>query len=82
MRKPVFGVSDQLKLKPACSASETSYSLESSAIASRDIILSRQRKTKALIRLRGRAGWSALLLFPYGINSFFFHDVAQMLMHF
>ena len=31
-------------------------SLEISAIESRDIILSKQRKTKALIRLRGCAG--------------------------
>ena len=42
MRKPVFGVSDQVRLKPACSADETSEGLEISAIASRDIILSRQ----------------------------------------
>ena len=62
-RKPVFGVFDQATLKPACSASETSQGLEISAIASRGIILFRQRTTKALIRLRGRAGWSAPLLF-------------------
>ena len=28
MRKPVFGVCDQLRLKPACSADETSLGLE------------------------------------------------------
>ena len=28
MRKPIFGVCDQVRLKPACSATETSYSLE------------------------------------------------------
>ena len=55
-RKPVFGVCDQVRLKPVCSASETSYGLEISAIASRRIILSRQRTTKALIRLRGCTG--------------------------
>ena len=33
-RKPVFGVCDQLRLKPACSTDETSYGLEVSAIAS------------------------------------------------
>ena len=40
MRKPVFGVSDQVRLKPACSATETetSYSLEIAAKASRGII--------------------------------------------
>ena len=45
-RKPVFRVFDQLRLKPACSATETSLGLEISAIASRGIILSRQRKQK------------------------------------
>ena len=44
-RKPVFGVCDQLRLKPACSADETSWGLEISAIASRGIILSRQQTT-------------------------------------
>ena len=42
-RKPVFGVCDLLRLKPACSAPGTSYGLEISAIASRGNILSRQR---------------------------------------
>ena len=37
----------------------------------RDITLSRQRTTKALIRLRGCAGWSAPLLFAYDIRHFF-----------
>ena len=50
-RKPVFGVCDQLRLKPACSADKTSYGLESAAIASRGIILSKQRTTKADLRL-------------------------------
>ena len=38
--------------------------------------LSKQQITKKLIRLRGCTGWSAFLLFAYGI-SMFFHDVAQ-----
>ena len=41
------------------------------------IMLSRQRTTKALIRVRRCAGSSAALLFAYGINSFS-HDMAQM----
>ena len=53
MRKPVFGVCDQVRHKPACSATQISYRLEISAIARRGIILSRQRTTKALIRLHG-----------------------------
>ena len=51
--------------------------LEISAIARRGIILSRQRKPKALIRLRGCVGWSAPLLFAYGINRFS-HGAAQL----
>ena len=49
------------------------------AIASKGIILSRQRTTKVLIRLRGCAGWSAPLLFAYGINRFY-HDMAHIWM--
>ena len=45
-RKPVFGVCDQVRLKPACSSTETSKRLEISAIASRGIILPRQRKQR------------------------------------
>ena len=75
-RKPVFGVCDQVRLKPACSATEASWSLEILAIASRGIILSRQPTTKVLIRLRQCSDWSALLLFAYGIN-WFSHDVAH-----
>ena len=79
-RKPVFGVCDQVRLKPAWSATETRYRLEISAIASIGIILSRQRITKALIRLHKCAGWSAPLLFAYG-KSRFCHDVARIMMY-
>ena len=40
-------------------------------------MLFRQWTTKALIRLRRCAGWSAPLLFAYGINRFS-HDVAHI----
>ena len=46
-----------------------------------DIILSKQRKTKALIRLRGCAGWSALLLFAYDIDTFS-HGLAHIIVWF
>ena len=46
-------------------------------IETRGIILSGQRRTKALISLRGCAGWSAPLLFAYGINRFS-HDLAHI----
>ena len=45
-------------------------------IETTDIILSKQRTTKPLIRMRGRADLSARLLFAYGKNRFS-HDVAQ-----
>ena len=45
-------------------------------IATIRIILSRQRTTKGLIRLRGCVGWSVPLLFVYGINRFS-HEVAH-----
>ena len=42
MRKLVYGVCDQVRLKPACSATEASYRLEILDIETRDIRLSRQ----------------------------------------
>ena len=41
MRKYIFGVPDQVRLKPACSATETSESLEILDLASKGIILSK-----------------------------------------
>ena len=61
--KPVFGVSDKASFKPVSSATVTSQKIEISLVASLDMILSNKRITKALIRLRGRAGWSAPVLF-------------------
>ena len=40
-REPVFGVCDQVRLKPACSARETSWSLEILDLANIGIILSK-----------------------------------------
>ena len=64
-RKPVFGVCDQVRHKLACTAKDTRQRLEISNIETRGIILSRQRPTKALIRLRGKNRFS--------------HDVAHIL---
>ena len=47
--KPVFGVSDKVRFKPACSAEETSKKIEISLVSSLDIIISNRRITKALI---------------------------------
>ena len=70
IRKPVFGVCDQVTLKPACSPTETSYSVEISDRETRGIVLSSQRITKMLIRLCRCTGWSASLLFAYGMTGF------------
>ena len=62
-RKPIFGVSDKVRLKPVSLATETSQEIEILLVASLDMILSNERTTKALIRLHGCTGWSAFLLF-------------------
>ena len=61
----------QVRVKPGCSTTETSYNLETLDIASIHIILSKKRTTKVLIRQRGCAGWSAPLLFAYVIRHIF-----------
>ena len=71
IKKPVFSSFRPARHKPACAATEASKSLEISAIESNYIILSKQRTTKALIRLRRCAGWSAPLLFAYDIRHIF-----------
>ena len=50
MRKPAFGVCDQVRLKLVCSARETSWCIEILDLASIGNILPRQRTTKAQIR--------------------------------
>ena len=40
MRKPVFGVSDQVQRKPGCTATEDGKRLEISDLGSREIVLS------------------------------------------
>ena len=49
--KPVFMVSDKVRLKPVSSAMETSSKIEISLEASLDMILCNKGITKALIRL-------------------------------
>ena len=65
------GFFHQVILQLACSATETSWSLESLDFGRIGIILSRQWKTKALIRLRRCAGWPAPFLFTYSIKQVF-----------
>ena len=61
-RKPVFGISHKMRLKPACSATENSKNSEILLVASFDTILSNKPISKVLLRLYGCAGWSAPLL--------------------
>ena len=62
--KPVFGVSDKVRFKPACSQLQRlARKIEILLVASLDMILSKKQITKALFRLRGCAGWSAPVLF-------------------
>ena len=42
-RKHVFGVSDKVRSKPSCSATETSWKIEISLVASLDMIHFQQR---------------------------------------
>ena len=70
MRKRVFG-----SFRPGQTqtghATEASMRFEILVTETRNITLFRQRTTKALIRLRGSAGWSAPLLFAYDIRHVF-----------
>ena len=49
VRKPVFGVSDQVQHKQGCTAKGDGSRLETSDLERRGIALSRVAKTKALI---------------------------------
>ena len=63
MRKPVFQVSDRVRFKPAYLSAETSKNIEILVAACIDMVLFNKLITKALIRPRVCAGWSAPLLF-------------------
>ena len=77
--KPVFGVSDKAILKPACSATETSWKTKVLLVASLVMVLSSKRITKALVRLRAYAGWSASLLFANPQRQVFSHRGPYMI---
>ena len=69
MRKPVSGVCCQVRLLMASSVSEDCLSLVIWAMDSIGILLSMEQiKPKMLIILHKCTGWSASLLFAYGIN--------------
>ena len=79
MRKSVLGSLRPGKTLTGLLSWWDSYGLEILDLASRGIILSRQWTTKALIRLRKCAGWSAPLLFAYG-KSRFCHDMTHIIL--
>ena len=57
-----FGASDKARLKTASFATGTSWKIVISPVTNLHMILSNRWITKALIRQRGRAGWSEPLL--------------------
>ena len=60
--EPIFVVTDELRLKPVCSATETSWKIGVLHEASLDIVLSIKQITNVLIRLRRCTVWSSLVL--------------------
>ena len=63
MTKHVFGFPDKARLKTIPQLQRLAKKIENSLVAGLDMLLSNTRMTKALIRLRGCAGWSVPLLF-------------------
>ena len=59
-RNPVFGISDGVRLKPSCSATQNSFNIGTVPEASSDILPSIKQITKVLISLRGCTRWSYL----------------------
>ena len=73
MRKPVFGVSDQVRHKPDCAATEDSFGFRKK----RDCTIC-VAKTKALIRCVVTAQLICGFVFTYA-KSWFFHNEAQIM---
>ena len=77
MRKPVFGVSDQVSRKPGCTTTQDGWRLEISDIAGRGIVLPVYiAKTKALISYADTAQLTCVFVFAYA-KSRFSHNEAQ-----
>ena len=74
VRKPVFGVSGQVRHKPGCTTTEDGYGLEISNLGSSTI---RVAKIKALISFVVTAKLICVFVFAYAKRRFS-HDVAQM----
>ena len=77
MRKPVFGVSDQVRHKPGCTVTEDGYRLEISDLESRGIVLSKWRKQRCWSASWLPRSWSASL-FSHMQKNRFSHVAAHM----
>ena len=73
MRKPVFGVSDQVRYKPGCTTTEDGRRLEISELGSRGIVLS----NKGADHLAVTAKLVCIFVFAYA-KSRFSHDEAHV----
>ena len=62
-RKPVFRVSDKVRVKPAAQLHRVARKLKFPFVKSLDKVLSSKQISKALIRLHRCAGWSEPVLF-------------------
>ena len=74
-RKPVFGVSDQVRHKPGCTTTEDGWRLEISDLGS-----IRVAKTKTLINFAVTAKLICVFVFAYA-KSRFSNDAAQIRLH-
>ena len=70
VRKPVFGVSDQVPHKPGCRATQDGQRLEISYIERRGIYTIYLVKTKALISFAVTAKLVCVLVFAFAKNRF------------
>ena len=78
LRKPVFGVADQVRHKPVCTATEDGERLEISDLESRGIVESMYiAKTKALISWAVTAQLICSFVFAYA-KSRFSHNEAEL----
>ena len=90
MRKSVFGVSDQVRHKPGCTAAEDGWRLEILDLGSGGDCTIRVAKTKALISVfvfayaKSRFSHSAAQLILFNSNSYilFITDQAQNILKF
>ena len=63
MRKPVFGVSDQVRHKPGCTATEDGRGLEILALGSRGIVIIYVGENKGAVQLCSYRGVDLRLCF-------------------